>query len=163
VDALREARRGTTESLGHVHFRMRTLWQHVGADTLTFGEVLRDAEYREPALPPASPWLGDASPALPVLEPPTSGGVRQTGDDGPPASSLPNAVLLATPGDTVPVRWWLVQTLGANQQWSERVVPAGGSVLTLTPTDTIGAQWIAVTAISRTGVSGAPALWRVER
>jgi len=160
VDALRGARTGSSESLGHVHFRMRTLWQHVDGDTLTFGEELRAAAYREPALPPASPWLGDASPALPIIAPPTSG-VQQSGDDGPRVPGLTNAIMLASPGDSVWVRWWLVQTLGANQRWSERLVPANRAPLGLTPADTAGAEWIAVTAISRTGVAGAPALWRV--
>lgn len=160
VAALRAAREGTTESLGHLHFRMRTFWQHIDGDTLTFGEELRAAAYREPALPPASPWLGDASPALPVFAPP-SGDLQQSGDDGPRPAGSTGAILFASPGDTVPVRWWLVQTLGANQQWSERLVNASGSALALTPTDTVAAEWIAVTAISRTGIAGAPAMWRV--
>ena len=163
VDTLRAARRGTTESLGHVHFRMRTLWQHLEGDTLTFGEELRAAVYREPALPPASPWLGGASPGLPTLEPPPANSVQQSGDDGPHASSLTNAYLFASAGDSVAVRWWLVQKLGADQQWRERLILSSGTPLTLTAVDTAGARWIAVTAISRTGVAGAPALWRVDR
>jgi uncharacterized lipoprotein YddW (UPF0748 family) len=162
VDALRSARQGTSESLGHVHFRLRTFAQHLNGDSVTFGDLLRDAEYREPALPPASPWLGDASPALPTLAPPPSG-IEQSGDGEPRAQSLANAVLTASPADSVPVRWWLIQTLGRDERWSDRLLPATGSPLALTPTDTIAAQWIAITAISRTGMASAPALWRVQR
>jgi hypothetical protein len=89
--------------------------------------------------------------------------VQQSGDDGSGTTSPSRAVLFLTPGDTVSVRWWLVQTLGMNQRWTERLVPATGSALALMPADTVGAQWIAVTPVSRTGVAGAPALWRVDR
>src|SRR5437763_3110904 len=80
VDALRNARRGTSESLGHVHFRMRTLLAHVDNDTATFGAELRAAEYATPALPPASPWLGSAAPAEPKLVIPLAAPPMQTGD-----------------------------------------------------------------------------------
>jgi hypothetical protein len=72
-------------------------------------------------------------------------------------------VLIASPGDTVPVRWWLLQTLGADDHWSQRLVPSLGRSLSLTAGDTVGAVRIAITGISRTGVASAPAVWRVER
>jgi hypothetical protein len=31
------------------------------------------------------------------------------------------------------------------------------------PSDAVGAEWIAVTALSRTGVASPAALWKVER
>jgi uncharacterized lipoprotein YddW (UPF0748 family) len=166
VDALRAARRATTESLGHIHFRMGTLGEHLNGDSTTFGDALRAAEYAELALPPASPWLGNASPAMPVVAPPAiDEGVQPAGgggrDDGSRSLGAVRAALLVTAGDSVVVRWWLVQTLGIDQRWTSRLLPRTNRTLALVPADTIGAAWIAVTAISRTGVAGAPALWRV--
>src|SRR5207248_2913551 len=158
VEALRTARRGTTESLGHVHFRLRTFAVLVD-DSTTFGDELRAAEYSVGALPPASPWLGAASPAKPVLAPPDEQ-LLQNGDAAAVPSSA-RAAFVALPGDTVPVRWWLVQTLGVDQRWHERMEPASGQALPVLVTETLGAQWIVVTPISRTGVAGSPALWRV--
>jgi uncharacterized lipoprotein YddW (UPF0748 family) len=161
VEALRTARRGTTESLGHVHFRMRTLAALVD-DSTTFGDVLRAAEYSVAALPPASPWLGAASPAKPVLAPPGEE-LLQNGaaQDAATAPTGARTAFVALPGDTVPVRWWLVQTLGMDQRWHETLEPATGQALPVLMAQTSGAQWIAVTPISRTGIAGAPALWRV--
>ena len=158
VDALRDARRGTTESLGHVHFRMGTLLAPVAGDTMTFGASLRTTEYATPALPPASPWLGEAAPAIPRLLVPGDASVQ---GDGPP-SLTSNAIVAATPGDTVLVRWWVVQTLGIDGRWMERVAPAMTAAFSVTPSDVVGAAWIAVTAISRTGVASPAALWKVE-
>jgi uncharacterized lipoprotein YddW (UPF0748 family) len=162
VAALRDARRGTTESLGHVHFRMGTFAEHLDSDSTTFGDELRAELYADPALPPASPWLGDAAPAMPLLSAPGSGGVEQAGttngDWPPPNESAARAALLAAPGDSVPVRWWLVQTLGADGRWSDRVLPATSRALALVTADIAGARWVAVTAISRTGVASEPAV-----
>jgi uncharacterized lipoprotein YddW (UPF0748 family) len=158
VSALREARQGTTESLGHVHFRLRTLAQRLDGDTAVFGDELRATVYAEPALPPASPWLGDAIPAAPDVEPGPSG-VLQAGapGDGAPNDRHVAAAFVATPGDTVPVRWWLVQTLGDDGRWQDRLVPSSGGALALGP-DLAGARWVAVTAISRTGMAGQPSV-----
>jgi uncharacterized lipoprotein YddW (UPF0748 family) len=155
VTALRDARAGTTETLGHVHFRLRTFEQRLDGDTATFGDELHEEVYREPALPPASPWLGDAIPAAPVLGTGPRG-VEQSGSpgDGEPNDPHTAAAIVATPGDTVSVRWWLVQTLGANGQWSDRLLPARDEALALDYADIAGARWVAVTAISRTGVAG---------
>ena len=160
VVALRDARRETTESLGHVHFRLRTFGEPLNGDSTTFGAALRNAVYAEPALPPASPWLGDAVPAPPQLG--TPGAVEQAGSpaagDGPAPNEYGSGrtLLRATPGDSVPVRWWLVQTLGADGQWRDRVLPAANRALPLSAADLDGATWVAVTAISRTGVASEP-------
>ncbi|HKN64651.1 MAG TPA: family 10 glycosylhydrolase [Gemmatimonadaceae bacterium] len=161
VDALRDARRGTSESLGHVHFRMRTLLAPVGGDTTTFGAALRTAEYATPAVPPASPWLGDAAPAMPRLLVPGDAVQQGASGDGVP-SLTSNALVTVAVGDTVPVRWWVVQTLGIDGQWRERTEPAMTGAFSVMPSDVVGAEWIAVTALSRTGVASPPALWKVE-
>ena len=155
VKELRDARSGTTESLGHIHFRMRTFAQQLDGDTATFGDELHAAVYREPALPPASPWLGDATPAAPELGAGTRG-TEQAGatGDGPALDSEDAVAFTASPGDSVPVRWWLVQTLGSDGKWRDRLLPAFDAPLALTYTDVAGASWVAVTAISRTGIAG---------
>ena len=163
VDALRDARRGTTESLGHLHFRMRTLLAYVDNDTLTFGASLRSSEYAIPALPPASPWLGSTMPAAPRIIAPADTSAAQSGDgderDRQAGFASPALVI---PGDTVSVRWWVIQTLGTDEKWRQRVAFASRSSLTLAPSDMIGAERIAVTPISRTGVAGVPAMWRPD-
>jgi uncharacterized lipoprotein YddW (UPF0748 family) len=157
VAALRDARRGTTESLGHVHFRLRTFTLRLGGDTATFGDELRDEIYPEPAIPPASPWLGDATPAAPALGPPTRD-VQQAGRPAAEAASDSSSevAFTATAGDSVPVRWWLVQTRDSDGHWHEQLRPAMDHALALTFRDVAGASLVAVTAISRTGVAGAP-------
>lgn len=164
VEALRSARQGTAESLGHVHFRLRTFGEHLDGDSLTFGDALRVAEYAEPALPPPSPWLGAAAPAMPVLAPPSDVGTQQQGsasDEPPRASRLTRPLMIASPGDSVGVRWWLVQSLGTNDRWRTKLLPVADGSVALTAADTVGVAWIAVTALSRTGVAGMPAMWHV--
>jgi uncharacterized lipoprotein YddW (UPF0748 family) len=162
VDALRAARQGTSESLGHIHFRLRTFGERLSAgDSTTFGDELRAEEYADPALPPASPWLGDARPAKPLLGFPEADPTLQNGNsgDGPATTEAARAVFVATPGDSVAVRWWMIQTLGNDQHWRERLIRADGYALVLSTADTVGARWIALTPISRTGVAGTPAIW----
>jgi len=164
VAALRSARRGTTESLGHVHFRLRTFGALLD-DSTTFGDELHATVYASAALPPASPWLGSAPPAKPLLAPPDDESLQQNGaeDNGSARSSGSRAAFIAVPGDTVPVRWWLVQTLGSDDRWTQRLVAANAPTLSLFARDTLGMQWVAVTPISRTGVAGRAAMWRVAR
>ena len=171
IAALREARMGTTESLGHVHFRMGIIGARLDGDSATFGELLRDAAYVDPALPPASPWLGAATPGAPRLalgrEPlaelaggaPADADVDRTrGLEGPGS----RAVLLLAATDTVTVRWWLVQALDDDGRWATRLLPATVARLPRPAGDSTSTRWIAVTAISRTGVAGAPSLWAID-
>ena len=83
-----------------------------------------------------------------------------SGDGVPSLTS--NARVSVAPADTVPVRWWVVQTLGIDGRWRERIAPAMTGVYSVTPSDVVGAEWIAVTAISRTGVASPAAMWKVE-
>lgn len=162
VDALRAARQGTSESLGHIHFRLGTFAERLSAgDSTTFGDELRAQEYADAALPPASPWLGDARPAKPLLVAPDDTAALQNGSsgDGPVIAESVRTVLVATPGDSVRVRWWMIQTLGIDQRWRHRLVLADGNPFTFSAADTVGARWIAVTPISRTGIAGMPAMW----
>lgn len=153
ITELRSARAGSAESLGHVHFRLRTLIPD-GAGSL--GDILRRTTYTSIALPPASPWLGAARPTAPRLDaddvPLAIGDFVLTG-----GSDLVR--FAAAAGDTVPVRWWIVQTLARDGRWSTAVLPADSTRVRIAPGDDAPAA-IAVRAVSRTGVIGPASVFR---
>jgi uncharacterized lipoprotein YddW (UPF0748 family) len=142
VEALRSARLGMDDAYGHIHFRLRSL---LGTPAVATARLLRAGSYVVPALVPAFPWLDATSPAPPRVVPlpsPAEGGLA----------------LSVVPGDSVPVRWWLLQTLESDGQWRASVHP--GSERTLTPPRAPGTSLVAVTALGRTGVAGAPTVVR---
>ena len=59
VEFLRDARAGSAEAQGHVHFRLSTLMPSAPG---ALGDQLAGSLYADRALPPASPWLGAAVP-----------------------------------------------------------------------------------------------------
>ena len=138
IASIRDARIGSTDPPGHVHFRLSALTQTDGRLAASVG-----AMYREPALVPAYPWLGAAAPAAPV--------VQSAGTDGAKALSI-------APGDSVHVRWWLIQTLGRDSTWTTTLRPAGDASLAAQSLGSSQALEFAVTAISPTGVASPPAL-----
>ena len=77
---------------GHIHFRLGALV----ANGNLLGDELHKWLYAAPALVPASPWLGGAVPARPVIE--------------WTAAQTP----MVTRGDSIVVAWWLVQTMASN-------------------------------------------------
>lgn len=136
VDAIREARVGSADAPGHVHFRLAALV----VDNFRLGRTLA-AEYQERALVPAFAWLGAASPAPPR--------VTVLATDG--ASSFTLAA-----GDATPVRWWLIQTRGRDGAWVTNLRPAGEGKLAAAALGTNDPSEIAVTAVSPTGVASRP-------
>ena len=138
ITTLRDARVNTPEVSGHVHFRLAALF----ADSDRLGKTLSGL-YAEPAIVPAFPWLGAKAPAPPLLEV-----VR----DGAPAS------FTIAPGDSVPVRWWLIQTRGRNGLWTTALRPTGEGKLGVFAFGTNDPDEIAVTAIGATGLASAPTL-----
>jgi hypothetical protein len=132
----RAARAGSTESLGHVHFRLKSLLDDAPGG---LGDRLRDGAYAAPALPPASPWLGADRPGTPGL----------AGCGG----AVPAATLTAYgPGRT---RWWYVQWRDAAGRWTGRTLPAASAV-PLAFSDGSRPTAVAVRPVSPTGVEGAP-------
>lgn len=149
IAALRAARARTGESLGELHFRLRTLVSDDGA----LGNLLEHTSYRTVALPPASPWLGPARPAPPEVTPtaplPTPFGLLAGGDGTVAVSAV----------GTVPVRWWVVQTRGTAGGWTTAIVP--GDSARIHVTDGVDSPTaVAVSAVSPTGVLGAPTVVR---
>ena len=132
----RATRAGSAESLGHVHFRLKSLLDDAPGG---LGDRLRAGTYAAPALPPASPWLGADRPGTP--------GVASCG------GAVPAATLTAYgPGRT---RWWFVQWRDAAGRWTGRTLPATSAV-PLAFSDGSRPTAVAVRPVSPTGVEGAP-------
>ena len=137
IASIRQSRAGTTDVPGHVHFRLSALF----ADNDRLATELAP-EYQDRALVPAFPWLGSQAPAVPVL--------AASAGDGP-------AALTVTPGDTIAVRWWLVQSRRLGGAWTTtlRSAGSGGAPDTFSVPD---ADEVAITAIGATGMASTPAL-----
>jgi hypothetical protein len=134
IERLRSARDLTDESNGHIHFRWGALiWSYS-----SIGEALRTSVYSETALWPAMPWLGGAPPSAPRV-----------------ASNILEAVDL-TPGDSVHVAWWVLQSLGTDGRWRTTIKRGSERRVALNSLGDLGGRRIAVTAVDRAGqISGA--------
>lgn len=162
INYIRTSRAGTGDPPGEVHFRL---------SAFTRGDPRLSAVvaplYRERALVPAFPWLGSAVPAAPLVSTggDANGGVTASASDGG---------LSVTPGDSVRVRWWLIQTRARDGSWTFSLRGAGVGPLSLSGVDAIGTRdaagagtlgakgvgpiEIAITAISATGMASTPTL-----
>jgi uncharacterized lipoprotein YddW (UPF0748 family) len=122
---------------GNIHFSMKAFLR----DYAGVNQVLIDSVYSEPALIPASPWLGQEVPAPPGLRLRDSGDERFVTWDVPPNES---------------VAQWVVQLHGSNG-WKTHL--AGGRLrVWQLPAET---DDVAVSAVSRVGLQGPPALMHV--
>ncbi|HJZ57907.1 MAG TPA: family 10 glycosylhydrolase, partial [Gemmataceae bacterium] len=126
------ATRNQPGATGNVHFSMKALLKNTGGVADELKKV-----YGEPALVPASPWLGDKKP-------------------GKPAVSLDGQTLgyrvAIKPTAGEPARHFVVRAL-VGGKWQVQVLPATGKAeaMTLVPA---GAAAVVVSGISRTGVEG---------
>jgi uncharacterized lipoprotein YddW (UPF0748 family) len=137
IEVLRSARAGTAEAQGHIHFRLASLL----APAAGIGEGLRTIVYRDAALPPPYPWLDAVAPGAPVAR-------------------LVDGEIEVSPGDGVAVKWWLLQVQDAGLEWHSSLHP--GTLLRLPLPELPELEHAAVTAISRTGIAGAPAVVRLR-
>jgi uncharacterized lipoprotein YddW (UPF0748 family) len=137
IARLRYTRELGDETDGHIHFRMSSLLLNYHA----IGERLRTTSYTEPALVPASPWLGGAPPASPRV-----------------TSLSPSAVQVVA-GDTVKVAWWMIQTLGLDGRWRVSLRPASERRIELNSLADLGGHRVAFTAIDRVGQASRPAVF----
>jgi uncharacterized lipoprotein YddW (UPF0748 family) len=175
IAALRASRVGTTESAGHVHFRLAAM-----APNSSLGQRLTQQAYVAPALPPASPWLGANVPDAPSVDAcdadTSRAPLRVTKDADPSATPAPalgamlptvhaptgGATVPIVPAGTVAVRWWVVQLRDAAGTWVEQTLPGDLRTLPVTLASGERASYVAVTAISPTGVASSATLVRLQ-
>ncbi len=121
---------------GEVLFSFKALMKNQGG----LADQLASGVYREPALVPASPWLGDRAPAPPVVEMEQAAGELR--------------VDLAPQADA---RWRLVQVKRGGA-WSMRLYPVSQARI-VWPFDGDGpeVERVVVRAVSPTGVLSRPA------
>jgi uncharacterized lipoprotein YddW (UPF0748 family) len=149
IATLRDARQGSVESNGHIHFRLRSLTSNAGPLSGTLGDRLEADSYREPAIVPEMPWLGGKPPAPPVAElVEASDGDRLT--------------LKISAGDSSAITLWVVQTRDEDEHWKTTVLPVGVRELVL-PDSTDPPDIIAVTAVDRIGQTSTRTMLRVRR
>lgn len=136
IATIRNARAGSANPPGHVHFRLSALL----ADNERVARSL-SVEYAQRALVPAFTWLGAAAPPAPALA---------------TAPSTTTVTMLA--GDGVAPRWWLIQVRGAGGAWTTKLQPGSATQLAMDSVATTKPNEIAVSAISATGVESDPAV-----
>ena len=127
VDQVRVTREVTD---GNVHFSMKALMPGHGV-----GEALADQVYDEPALVPATDWLGGKPPASPRVV------IRQVGDGW---------VLDMRPGDSgdEPFAWHVRVRYG--RRWDVLVIPAWTGIVELEKNP----SRVVVSAVNRLGQEG---------
>ena len=136
ITTIRDARIGSADAPGHVHFRLSALL----ADNERVAHSLAGT-YAQHAIVPAFTWLGASAPAAPSIA---------------TTSSVSSFTMI--PGDAARPRWWLIQARSATGTWTTKLEP--GTVAQIA-VDSIGIaipNEIAVTAVSATGVEGDPAI-----
>jgi uncharacterized lipoprotein YddW (UPF0748 family) len=118
---------------GHVHWNMKSLMGNAGLDSALLSQV-----YSEPALVPASSWLGPDRPGRPALSADHGRGGNNTFHWTPASGHKP---------------WlWLVQTCSAGQ-WKIEILPASKS----TQTWSVPPEIVAISAIDRNANASPPA------
>ncbi|MFI5386092.1 MAG: glycoside hydrolase family 10 protein [Fimbriimonadales bacterium] len=122
---------------GNVHFSMRALMHNAGGISDDLAKL-----YAEPALVPASPWLGESGPRRPNLRP--------TGDKNGGQTSF----FWSPGGDGDSLRWVCIYSLrGAT--WSKEVVSADRPTVSVSGSPSA----VVVTVVDRVGNESAPAAW----
>ncbi len=124
-----EVTRQTHGASGNVLFSMKSLFDKHGP----LGDALLNGPYRQPALVPASPWLGDEVPGRPTLSQIEDGELRR--------------VCWELPNDATP--WlWVVRKKTAGK-WTVQILPSH-------ETSRLEGQLedVVVSAVNRTGQEG---------
>ncbi|HYD54273.1 MAG TPA: family 10 glycosylhydrolase [Gemmatimonadaceae bacterium] len=133
VEWLRAQREGSAESNGHVHFRLASIRSGPGG---LFDPLRR--VYASPALVPASPWLGASPPPRPAR------------------AQVSRGVVLVTPGDTTPVRWWLLRGRDASGRWSMELHPGADRAIRTALAEPGRYPTLTVAAVGRTELESPP-------
>lgn len=136
IATIRDARSGTADAPGHVHFRLGALI----ADDDRVGRTLA-ATYADRALVPAFTWLGATPPSTPSI-----------------GTSSSASTLKLVSGDASAPRWWLVQVRGAAGVWWTKLQPGTANRFAMDSVTIASPDEVAVSAISPTGVASDPAV-----
>jgi uncharacterized lipoprotein YddW (UPF0748 family) len=136
--------RGQAGATGNVHFSMRVFMEN--PDSLV--DRLTNDVYREPALIPATPWLGGRAPARPIV----------TLAAGP----LGGATVRMEPGvGAAPARWVVQSRFG--DWWRTEILPADARSHVLPPEwEAVPLRAVAVSGVDRLGRQGAPVMVEVQ-
>jgi hypothetical protein len=141
IDVIRESRVGTSDVPGHVHFRLAALLAENGQLAKRLS-----TEYSERALVPAFPWLGATPPASPEVSV-----VNVVNSEGP-------ASVVVSAGDSIAVRWWLIQARGRDGKWTSTLRSATDGQAMTESFGAVDPDEVAVTAIGTTGVASTPTI-----
>jgi uncharacterized lipoprotein YddW (UPF0748 family) len=125
-------------SSGVIFFSMKHFQRH---PRLT--AALEAESFKGPALVPATPWLDAARPQSPSVTVAHNNSTRITW----------------SPATGAPIQQWAVQ-YRVNQQWRTEIFPASVRTISLRSDDV---QWVAVTAVSRSGQASAPTVKSAAR
>jgi uncharacterized lipoprotein YddW (UPF0748 family) len=135
IETIRDARAGTADAPGHVHFRLSALL----ADNERVARSLAN-DYAQRALVPAFTWLGSSAPATPSI------------------ATNSTATLNMISGDGVAPRWWLIQVRNAGGAWTTKIQPGVATSVSMDAMADASPNEVAVTAVSATGVESDPAV-----
>src|SRR5262252_1830853 len=136
ITTIRDARAGSADPPGHVHFRLSALL----ADNERLARSLA-RDYAQRALVPAFTWLGDAAPPTPSLA---------------TTPATPTVTVISNAGAAP--RWWLVQVRGAGGVWTTKLQPGAATQIAVDSMPSSNPNEIAVSAISATGVESEAAV-----
>lgn len=137
---LRNQRAGTDESQGHVHFRLASIRTGHGG----LFDRLRPL-YADHALVPPSPWLDARAPRRPHRVDVANAGV-----------------VLITPADSAPLRWWVLRARDRAGTWRTEVHPASDRAIRTSLADTRAYPLLAVSAVGRTELESAATIARAR-
>ena len=151
VNQIRLARQQNGVS-GHIHWDMKTLKRN---SSLAAG--LEHGVYLQPALVPASPWLGGARPDRPRLSVERGAWSEEKGKMPVPETISPLKVRWET-GGAEKVWLWVLQAR-AGGEWSTDILP-GRQMSRVWPRPP--PEVLALTAVDRNGNAGVPAVMQVE-
>lgn len=130
--------RGMEGADGHAHFSMKWLMQNRAG----LADKLRKELYTQPALVPASPWLGATAPGLAIVTTEATQGAKEI------HFALPNGA----------AAWQWIVRIRVGLDWQTRILP--GTVSTLAVPKETG--WVQVSAVSRTGVEAQATLTKCD-
>jgi hypothetical protein len=141
---------------GNVHFSMKVFQENPDA----LSERLVAGPYAQPALAPATPWLGAGTPEAPVLATRTDPATGALLLDVRAAARPPVAIGYGGSSTLASTPWlWVVQTLGTTG-WKTDIVPGTERARVLSARGAAPPSEVRVMMIDRVGNASPPATLR---